>query len=432
MSAKNKYAGRVIITHGRSLQSLAAAHSLSKKGLDVIGCDEMPMMALSFSRHVRKTFLYPAVRDVGEEAFAKQLAEKCRQYSSKDMPVVLMPIDRNTRIISKFRHLFEPDIIVAAPSSESIDLVFPKDHLIELAKSTGSPIPQTHVYDTPDEIRSKRVEVEFPLLLKLSNSHGGIGVELIENDAQLAKMLDKFEKKFDFSNRTLLVQKAVPGDDYCLTGLFKDGTFQAHMAYRNLRTLPGAGFGVKRETVEDEHLVKAATELMRHTNWNGVAELDYRWNGDSDTEPKLIEINPRFWGGLFQSIESGIDYPWLVYNLFAHNVVPQSPNAEIGVRTKVPFVNAFAWLYECIFDNNWYQSIKNVFNADAHKVNTDLSNVETDNKPWDHDQVERFHKERSELFSMDDPLAALGVLYVLGSLIRFGRLPDELSRSGER
>ena len=32
-------------------------------------------------------------------------------------------------------------------------------------------------------------------------------------------------------------------------------------------------------------------------------------------EPKLIEVNPRFWGSLALAIYAGIDFPYLLYKL---------------------------------------------------------------------------------------------------------------------
>ena len=45
-----------------------------------------------------------------------------------------------------------------------------------------------------------------------------------------------------------------------------------------------------------------------------MAQLDFRW-GDDPSDPRLIELNPRFFGGLPQAIAAGVDYPWLAYRL---------------------------------------------------------------------------------------------------------------------
>ena len=44
-----------------------------------------------------------------------------------------------------------------------------------------------------------------------------------------------------------------------------------------------------------------------------MVEVDFRWDGFA--EPFLIEVNPRFWAGLFHTVESGVDFPWMLYEL---------------------------------------------------------------------------------------------------------------------
>ena len=47
----------------------------------------------------------------------------------------------------------------------------------------------------------------------------------------------------------------------------------------------------------------------------GVAELDFV-NDSRDNTPKLMEINPRFWGSLQGAISEGVDFPFLLHKLF--------------------------------------------------------------------------------------------------------------------
>ena len=46
--------GRVIVTYGRSLMSLAIARSLHERGVEIIGCDDVGMTALSFSKNINR------------------------------------------------------------------------------------------------------------------------------------------------------------------------------------------------------------------------------------------------------------------------------------------------------------------------------------------------------------------------------------------
>jgi len=67
-----KETGRVIVTYGRSLIALMIAQSLGARGIDVIGCDDVGMTVLSFSKFVSKNCIYTAP-DKDEQAFIGHL-----------------------------------------------------------------------------------------------------------------------------------------------------------------------------------------------------------------------------------------------------------------------------------------------------------------------------------------------------------------------
>ena len=120
----------------------------------------------------------------------------------------------------------------------------------------------------------------------------------------------------------------MPGDDYCTTFLFDHGQVRASMTYHNLRTYPvKSGTGVLRETVDAPAMERTGAALLGSLGWHGVAEVDFRWDGKS-AEPVLIEVNPRFWGGLTQSVASGWDYPYLLYRLAIDGTVRHGRSQE--------------------------------------------------------------------------------------------------------
>src|SRR5690606_31194986 len=126
---------------------------------------------------------------------------------------------------------------------------------------------------------------------------------------------------------------------YCFCALCKDGEIVAHMAYRNLRGYTkGSGSGVLRETVDVAEFLPEARKLLRAVKWDGVCEIDYRWTGEPDDAPYLIEVNARFWAGLYQSLASGVDFPWLLFQLAAFGECETPDPAEIGLKTKVPML----------------------------------------------------------------------------------------------
>ncbi|MGZ3306167.1 MAG: ATP-grasp domain-containing protein, partial [Asticcacaulis sp.] len=134
--------GRVILTYGRSLMALVIARSLARQGIEVIGCDDVAMTVLSFSRHVRETFTV-APWETRPAEFLDDLEAAVRAHAPRDgRPYVLMPVFREIELIARHRERFEPLIRIAAPDVSSLDRVHPKDRLCRVTERLGLPAPR--------------------------------------------------------------------------------------------------------------------------------------------------------------------------------------------------------------------------------------------------------------------------------------------------
>ncbi len=287
--------GRAIVTYGRSLMSLVIARSLDEQGVEVIGCDDVAMTVLSFSRHVEQTFTHASLDDDPEQAL-KDIEAAVRKYAPEDdRPYVLIPAFRDAKLFAEHRDRFEPLIKVAAPDFSSIEKVHPKDVFADFVEDAGVPAPATKVLPAGDRDIEALGELTFPLIAKPNDGVGGRGVEKIDDEAELRDYLSRARAK-----DAILLQEVVEGKDYCVSFVAVQGQLVGVVAYHNLTQFPReAGAGASRETVDAAPFRAATEKLVRATKWNGVAEIDFRWDGNPDSEPKVIEINPRYWAGLF-------------------------------------------------------------------------------------------------------------------------------------
>ncbi|GGD14997.1 ATP-grasp domain-containing protein [Aquisalinus flavus] len=435
---KQPPAGRVIIPYGRSLMSLVAAHSLARQNIEVIGCDDVDFTVLSFSRYTSHNFVH-ANHDEEPEKFLDDMEKNIRKYKPEDdRPYILMPMFRETVLLAENKDRFAGLIEIAAPDGASIGMVSPKHKLVDTARDAGAAIPETRQPRDLDDFAAMLDDIPLPAVIKPVDGVGGRGISFCKTKEELDKGYRKLAGKETIMP---LIQEAVDGSDYCMTGLFRDGELLAHMAYTNLQTFPKeSGAGVMRETVEDDLFAEEVRKLMKPTGWTGVAEIDFRWTGKQEDRPKLIEVNPRFWAGLFQSVDSGVDYPWLLYQMIVTGEVPEHQEAEIGHKTRVPgfwaaeaLIEAFdeekdfsrvsaAWRkVKATFSDHQYQDTVKYLGALFSEA-TNLDDAAFVLK-------DRFHSAReaeSELQLKKDPMTSLGVFYVLGSLIRHGKLPPEI------
>lgn len=465
---------RVVVMYGRSLMSLVIAHSLGKRGVEVIGCDDVELTVLSFSRYVTRTFVHEPLDQV-RERFLQDLEGHLRKLIPGDgRPYVLMPVFRETEIIAANRERFERFMKVAAPPFDAIAAVHPKDRLRVTAERLGVPIPRT--WDLRDSIRNPVVippvtrdgttrprrkayrnsvfpsgetrlpdtlnnivdTITSPALIKPPDDVGGRGIVRCETPAELRREIREYLQR---RGELPLLQEYAPGDDYCLTVLFEGGELVASMAYRNLYRYPvESGAGIVRETVDDTPFLDPTRRLLGPLGWHGIAELDFRWSPEGDRPPLLLEVNPRFWAGLFQTVESGLDIPWLLFQLTLEGHVEAPAPIAIGKRTKIPGL----WLLSAVRDISgsearfervraaWREArdsieqrqIREAFRQITASLEGGTGFRETFSTL--RGIIREGRRARNDLFFRDDPFIVLGVLFVLASLIRYGKLPPEV------
>jgi len=66
-----------------------------------------------------------------------------------------------------------------------------------------------------------------------------------------------------------------------------------------------------------------------HSNSNETHPIEFKWDSRDNT-PKLIEINPKFWGTLALSIEAGVDFPALACQLALEGDIEPVESYKVG------------------------------------------------------------------------------------------------------
>ncbi len=440
-------AGRAIITFSRGWQTLVATRSLGRRGVEVITGDEYAMTTASFSRYSVAEFRYPNPTKE-PDAFLDVLEQTVLKHKPEDdaTPYVLMPIHKETYLIARHRERFEPYIRVPVPQIEHIRQVHNKGTLAAYAAERGLPIPKTWIPKDMSDFDSMTPEIKLPAFVKLREAASGVGIRKVNTLDELTSTFKEFVAHFKLGESDYpIIQQGVPGNDYCVTTLFDHGKMVASMTYRGLRTFPAErGATVMRETVEAPEMEKVSAELLGSLGWHGVAELDFRWEGTPESKPMLIEVNPRFFGGLIQSVESGWDYPWLLFQLAVRGHIDPVGDIRTDVRTETPILAFLATMQEIAenergmkaLTDSWEQAKAEFRTGSKRQGIRQLFQGARDY----FDAKARFNKAKQlldehknniyDVLSHDDPLAALGVLYPLAVFLRHGKVNLELI-SGE-
>ena len=430
---------KCIMTFARSWNGLAATRCLGKHGVHVITGDIDAVAAANFSRYSKEQFVYPDP-ELDPDGFIDKLVEVAKSHATADTDLVVMPLFTDIYPVLCRKERFDGVAKLAVPPKEAYELVRSKARLATYCYETGILIPPTNVVGSAEEFHACARKAGYPAFVKMPTGSASIGMCKVSSCDEAIRAFRDMSERYNIADADHfpIIQTCIGGDDYCSTFLFDHGEYRASMTYHNILDFPrNKGMGALRETVDAHTLEEIGRKLLHGLGWNGVCEIDFRWDGVS--EPWLIEVNPRFWGGLAQSIESGWIYPKWMYDLAVDGKIePQKPE-KIDVRTSNPglmilrmiqdfsdardSMPAIAQAYKEFNNEQKKKDIKTVVElikkvSGAIDLPTRLKAV-----------VKLMKEERgaiNEYFSWDDPLPVLGLVYPLMVYIKHGVITPEL------
>jgi predicted ATP-grasp superfamily ATP-dependent carboligase len=115
-----------------------------------------------------------------------------------------------------------------------------------------------------------------------------------------------------------IVQEHIQGPEYGFFALFNNGQLKAKFQHKRLLSMSyTGGASVLRISVYFKELDDLGIKLLKALNWHGPAMVEFKFDS-RDKKFKLMEINPRFWGSLSVAIDSGVDFPYLYYQIAAN------------------------------------------------------------------------------------------------------------------
>jgi predicted ATP-grasp superfamily ATP-dependent carboligase len=230
-----------------------------------------------------------------------------------------------------------PSTRLAAPPARAYEVLSDKALLAALAGELGVPVPATTIARSRAELEQAVAATGYPCVLKPARSKVRQGDRLVSTSVSIladARQLAA-SRAMDWIEMTpFLVQEFIPGHGAGVFTLYGEHGPVAWFAHRRVREKPPAGgVSVLCESVPvDPVMHDYAERLLSSAGWFGPAMVEFRI--DPDGKPWLMEINGRFWGSLQLSIDCGVDFPWLLYQL-CHGENVHGPEAyPVGHRLR--------------------------------------------------------------------------------------------------
>lgn len=329
----------VLVTASDSPKALSVIRSLGKAGIPVTAAAETEFSVGSSSKYCTGTFRYPSPRRSPEKYY-----ETLSVFLKHHPHDVLMPVHSDdTYLIAKYKDHLSKFTKIPFHSYEAICEVNDKSRLMQVASELGIPSPRTFFVHKLSDLRKISLDAEFPLVIKVRNSSGSSGVDYASSPEELNTKFTYMIKKFGLTEKEYpIIQEYIKGEGYGVSMLFNYGELRAKCTHRRIREYPiTGGPSTLRESVNHPAMEKIARDLLGHYQWHGLAMVEFKLR-DSDKKPVLIEVNPRMWGSINQSILAGVNFPHLLYTMAMEGDVKPVLNHETGVFSRNSFSDIIA------------------------------------------------------------------------------------------
>ncbi len=333
----------VLVTDGHFRKTLAVVRSLGCKGIDVTVGERTFLNTSFFSKYCSRRFVYPSPRQSPDRFIEFLLREiKGNRYEC------IFPMEEETLLVlAKYHSEISRYTYFLSPDLEKIEFVRDKGNLMRFAKTHGIPVPKT--FQIPSSTKPCETEgpgpdsnvvqglnhvldkIPIPAVIKPRVSSGSLGIVYVKDRKDLISSYQRVHYRFPFP----LIQEWIPdgGGTYGFSALFNEGSnMKAAFVHKKLRMYPiEGGPSTLGEGVEHPQIMELGLSLLKSLSWVGVGMVEFRVD-PRDGIPKLMEVNPRFWGSLGLAVFSRVDFPYLIFKMAKGESFEPVLRYELGKR----------------------------------------------------------------------------------------------------
>ena len=320
---------RVFVTDVQRRKAVPIIRTLGKKGVAVTGGEVSRLAMGAFSKYCKRFVAYPSPTET-PELFIDFLLNYLRQHPHD----VIFPLDdvplflcvQHKEALSKYVH-------VPAPNLETTLIALDKAETLKFAMENGIPCPRTYFIKDLQKLRFLSEIIPYPAVIKPRLSSGSRGIAYVRKKEDFISTYEQVHKNYPYP----IVQEWIPvgGDAFGVSVLFDQKTeLKAVFVHKRLREYPvSGGPSTLRISVENYELQEMAVHLLKALKWYGVAMVEFKVD-PRDSVPKLMEINPRFWGSVQLAIVAGVDFPFFLYQIATGQQIEPVLKYKLGVKCR--------------------------------------------------------------------------------------------------
>ena len=322
---------KAFVTDGNERSALAITRSLGRRGIAVLVGDTQPGSLAAASKYCTRAVSYPPP-DRQSDAFRRFLFDLVER---ERIDVVVPVTDRTTQAVSRDQDALRSCTGVAVPPYDAFEMATDKWALLQRAAALDVPIPHTRLVDGISGLKAVIDEIRYPAAIKPVRSVGEKDGGARRANAYYAKSAADVRRLYreheHLAARPSLIQERIVGSGEGVFVLFDRGRLRAAFAHRRLREKPpSGGVSVLSESIAvDPQLLDYASRLLAPLGWHGVAMVEFKRDCRTG-RGVLMEVNGRFWGSLQLAINSGVDFPYLAWQLALGRNLDARPTCSRG------------------------------------------------------------------------------------------------------
>ena len=284
----------------------------------------------SFSRSIRKIGYKPCIigTDITEMSSALQLCDKRHLVRSVDksgylqdllnivktdkVDLIVPTVDLDLKLLAANKQKFEKlgcKVLISSP--EVIDICQDKRKTFKFLNKNG--------FDTPVTMSRQaaliKKDMAYPCFLKPWDGYASRGSAKVENKMELKVLANKIPN--------CIVQEYICGDEYtCDVFVDFDGLVRCVVPRKRIEVRSGEVN--KGQIIKDKQVMETAAKAVEALG-AGPGVITLQLFKDRIGRIAIIEINPRFGGGVPLAIKAGADFPkWIVQQL-------------VGIKPRIKF-----------------------------------------------------------------------------------------------
>lgn len=383
---------KALVTNAETI-GLYVARSLGRHGVEVTAASHNKRALAFHSRYCSHRAYYPNPKGNGRKIVGCMLSAMKKEGIDVLFPLseeIMFPISLN---IDRFE-----GNIIPIPSHDALEKTDDKSKSVETAIINNMDVPKTFLMRNRDEIGTASRELNFPVVIKPYRGEGSIGHGVVNSPRGLKPKFQKIVSAFGPS----MIQEFVWGKKYTVSAVFDEKHRPVGACVQMMiRQFPlQGGPQIVAESVKEPKVMEFALKFLSALKWTGIGQVEVIVD-QRDGKPKLIEVNPRFYGSVCLPIAAGVDYPWILYRMARGDRIKPDLTYRTGVRVRLLFPNDFRHLFSVLVGSPGVMGLRN-----PGRLKTLIDFM-------------RFREKNLHYFfqSTDDPLP--GIFYIADFIYKF-------------